>query len=515
MARQLRDVECDLAKMKAAHMDATTKRDELASTLTGLTGAVQSYHGQIMVVAKDLEAASLQLAGRQTHAKSELERLLAAAKAAEAEVEAVGARADAATARIVEAGESERAMHGQLEDMARRTVQNGEQVQVLTEESAALARDLVRLQDGVLNYRVQIDSAKSQEQQAQTDLEAKSAEMLRATAAAKAEVSRLRRALEDATSEAAALDVELIQQVQHGLGAKTGLIDARVALSEALDETAEANARREEAENTLSHCEDVTYAATAQLDEAKETQRHALDNLAARSEEDEALARRMLAAEEALAEKRAAIAQSCLLEAAADVDLRKAVEREGGLEQAIIEETETIVEKERALKDAVTARRLLDAELEAVVRSLEEKNHDMGRTNAKVIAVQERLLEGKLLLADENSRLLAHAGKLESCKAQQTAAGEKLQRAEAVLAKKIGDRDIINIQVEEMDAEKATLVAYTKALAGEIEDAKRGLDKSRKDKDTLLSQVEEASDALTSVNEELTNRQVALQQARA
>jgi chromosome segregation ATPase len=105
--------------------------------------------------------------------------------------------------------------------------------------------------------------------------------------------------------------------------------------------------------------------------------------------------------------------------------------------------------------------------------------------------------------------------KLETCKAKSAEAAERLAKAEGVLEKKIDDRNQISSQVEEMDMEKAALVADAKERAVEIEDVKRHLIKLSKDKAALLSQVEEVSGDVRLANQELAEQQTALQETRA
>ena len=87
--------------------------------------------------------------------------------------------------------------------------------------------------------------------------------------------------------------------------------------------------------------------------------------------------------------------------------------------------------------------------------------------------------------------------------------------AEAVLAKKIDDKNGINSQVEEMDMEKASLVADAKERAQEIEEVKRQIIKLQKNKNALMSQVDEVSEDVQLANQELMRQQMALQETRA
>ena len=86
---------------------------------------------------------------------------------------------------------------------------------------------------------------------------------------------------------------------------------------------------------------------------------------------------------------------------------------------------------------------------------------------------------------------------------------------EAVLAKKIDDKNGINSQVEEMDMEKASLVADAKERAQEIEEVKRQIIKLQKDKIALMSQVDEVSEDVQLANQELMRQQMALQETQA
>jgi chromosome segregation ATPase len=156
-------------------------------------------------------------------------------------------------------------MHGQLADMESNAKQDRLRVQQLHNESQASMRELARLEDAVANYRAQIESSVRDEFETQTTLAAKSAELSEAKAAADAEISRLHGEVEAVSSQAAALEGELLKQVLVVNGAKMGLEDASVALREAEEGAAEASARREEVEDALSRCEDAIYAAEAGL----------------------------------------------------------------------------------------------------------------------------------------------------------------------------------------------------------------------------------------------------------
>lgn len=513
MKTQLEDVERSVEETERAHAEASARRDALASELATLEAATDNYAAQLEATGKNQAAVSLALAERQKAAKVERERLTKEATTAETEAETAKTRAEEATARVIAAQEAERNMANQLQDTESNVAQMRAQVKRLTEESTSLASELDRLRGVVDIYNSQVASSTREEVEAKNMLEVKSEALTKAKQAADAEVSALTKALDEAKSKAEALQEELLREVQKANGAKIGLEDASVALRESEEGKAEAERRREEVEDALARTEDAIYAAEAQLEEATENEKYALDNLAERSKEDEGLAARIAEAEAALAEKRARLEEMVTAETAVELELKKAVERDGALKQAMVNMAEEIAEKERVLETAKAKGRAMDDELEAVVQMFAEKNHDLGRANAKVMTVKERLDEVKSLLADGNNRLLARGMKLDKCKEAQGEAEKKLKIAEEVLAKKIEDHTQVKAQLEEMDAEKASMLMESKERAVELEAIKRQLAKLEKDKGALLAQVEEVAGDVKAANNELAATQMDLQEA--